>query len=270
MSAIKKYSVEQLLDYMDCPLCYHIKHVEGRRPPEHVAYQQKNRIFKEAMQETIAFYYRKHLERNPPTLKQLYDKFYQAWLLKTNTVGEESIFTRKVEDAVKKEREDTSRYVTRGYQNLRLFYQQNSEIKQSIIAIHHPYELVMGDAIITGTIPLIREVASKYNKRTIELGSFSLSYKKPAIENLITDIRYTIAAFAYQNVMKSTPDRVYVNHLMSGEDFPLVYGANDYKRLLAIIEGFTQSVGRVTPHPRPGGHLIKNDYQLLCDNYYYN
>ena len=263
------YTIEQVLEYMDCSLCYHLKYHEKRIPPAGDWSSSKNFIYKDCMKETITYYYTGHMEKNPPTLKQLYDKFYSRWLERTGGIEENSILTRKLENARKDKRNELSSYVTKGYEAIRSFYETNASLKQAVLAVNHPYEIVFDNAIISGEFPIIREVVVK-NKRKIELIDFSFSTRKPDESILQKNMSYSMMALAYRDVFQSDPDEFQVYFPARKESISLYRTANDYKRLFSIIEAFLRSVNRIDPFPRPGGHLGFSPYKELCDNYQFN
>lgn len=264
----KQYSMQQVLDYMDCPLCYDLKYVQKLAVPETVLTDNKNIIYQECTREAIHYYYLEHQQGKPPTLKAVYDKFYSLWMEKTATLDQNSIFSRKLEDAGKHGREERSRYITKGYETLKKFYGQNAKKKQAILAVNHPYEIILDNISIVGQFDLIREVmGTKSKRREIEIVSFQLSNRQPDGDTLERDLSLTAMEYAFRQMFQTAPDNFVLNYINRSEELKIFRELNEYKRMFAIFEGFVSSVDTVSPFPRPGAHKFYTPYKELCDNY---
>ena len=265
---IKHYTVDEILTYLDCSLCHHIKYKLKLKPPEEILTSQKNIFFKESIHLAVAYYYQQLQEGNIPELKTLYNKFYKAWLHKTDTKEDASILTRDLVNSGHIDRRNESNYITKGYKWLQQFYQYNSQIEQSIIASNYSYELVFGDSIIDGEIPLIREVDVN-GRKEIQLVLFSLSQKNLNQQSIKNNFTNMLHAFAFQQLLKIHPDRIVSYQFNKSEETTVSFSTNDYKRLLNILESFFQSIDNVTPYPTTSVHTYSTLYKNLCDNYNY-
>ena len=266
---IRKYDIEEILTYLDCSMCHHLKYNLKVIPPATAFMKQKNTYFKEAIQESIAFYYRNHSEKKPLLIKQLYNKFHQSWVAKNGTEEEVSILTRKLDDAGHIQREKESKYILSGYEMLQKFFIYNNEMKQSVLAFNESYELAVGNILIEGAIPLIREVEIE-GRREIHLVNFSTSKKNFKALEIKNNFSYMLHAFAFQQMLKINPDKVIVYNLHKNEETYIHYSRNDYKRLFNVLESFSQMVGKVKPFPTVNVHTYSTLYKDLCDNYNYD
>lgn len=265
---VKHYTIKEILTYLDCSLCHHIEYNLKLLPPASHLSTNKNVLFKEALFETVAYYYRGHSEQNPPGLKNLYNKFYQLWSTKNGTENNISILTRDLDEANHYNRQKESTYVKNGYSLLKNFFDYNNNMKQSIIASNHNYEIAIGNAIIDGKIPLIREV--EINKqREVQLVNFSTNKRYVKINEEKLNFHYLMNAFAFQQTLKITPDRILVYNLGRNSETEITYEKNDYLRLFNIIESFLQSIDTVKPYPTTSVHTYTTRYKELCDNYNY-
>lgn len=265
---IKHYTVDEILTYLDCSLCHHIKYKLKLKPPEEILTSQKNIFFKESIHLAVAYYYQQLQQDNVPELKSLYNKFYKAWLYKTDTKEDASILTRDLENSGHIDRRNESNYITKGYKWLQQFYQYNNGIEQSIIASNYSYELVFGDSIIDGEIPLIREVEVK-GRKEIQLVLFSLSQKNLNQQSIKNNFTNMLHAFAFQQLLKIHPDRIVSYQFNKSEETNVSFSTNDYKRLLNILESFFESVDNIKPYPTTSVHTYSTLYKNLCDNYNY-
>lgn len=264
----KTFTTEQILDYMDCSLCYHLKHEKKLILPAETFLENKNLIQQQCVQETIRYYYLEHQQGRPPSLKKVYDKFYSLWMEKTDTLEQNSIFTRPLEEATRHAREERSRFITKGYETLKTFYGENARLKQAILAVNHPYQIVTEKAIITGSFDLIREVIGKESKRReIEVVSFQMTKRKPDEAVVKQDFVLTTMHYAFYETFQTAPDNFVIKYLNRGEELIVTRDLNDYKRMMSVIEGFALSVDTLPPFPRPGAHFFHSPYKTYCDNY---
>lgn len=263
------YSVQQILDYTECPLCYHLKYIEGRPPSTEYLADNNNIYYQEAVLETIRHYYILHQQGKPPKLKALLDKYYSLWLEKTGMEDNGSILTRKIEDSGRHAREKRSKYITIGYDTLRAFYEKNATLPQAVLGVHHPYSIALKELTVTGEFDLIREIAGKKkDERQIEVVSFQLTKRKPDISIIQKDFKLTAMFFAFEQMFEVQPDRFTLYYINRDEEIPVVRSIEEYKRMLSVLDGFRQSVDTIPPYPRPGAHRFGSPYKELCDNYY--
>ena len=266
----KNYTVNQILDYMDCSLCYHLKYTKGVLAPADFLANNQNVAYQEAVLETIRFYYLEHQNGRPPELKTLYDKYLTLWQEKTGTVSSGSILTRELKDSTKMAREKNSKYIGKGYEAIQKFYNQNATIRQAVLAVQHPYDIEMKQLSVTGTFDLVREVMNeKKREREIELVSFQLGIRKPDESKLKHDLNLSAMAFGFEQAFETRPDRFILSYINRNENIQIYRGLDEYKRMFAVLDGFQQSVDTITPYPRPGAHKIASPYKELCDNYTY-
>lgn len=266
---IRKYDIEEILTYLDCSMCHHLKYNLRLTPPATAFSTQKNVYFKESINEAIAYYYRNHSEKKPLQIKQLYNKFHQSWVSKNDTQDEVSILTRSLDDAGYHERKKENKYIHSGYQMLQKFFGYNNRIKQSVLAFNESYNLPVGDTLIEGTIPLIREVEVA-GRREIHLVNFSTSKKSIKTLEIKNNFSYMLHAFAFQQMLNINPDKIIVYNLHKDEETPIYYTRSDYKRLFNILESFSQMIGNVKPYPTVNIHTYSTLYKDLCDNYNYD
>lgn len=266
---IKHYTIEEILKYLNCSLCHHLEYNLKVIPTKKALHNNKNNYYKEALSETVAYYYRGHTDKKPPSLHQLYNKFYQLWMAKNGTENENSIFTRSFENAGHLNREAESKYVQSGYESIKNFFNYNNNTKQSVLAYNYTYEIPIKDAVITGVIPLIREVEIG-SRREVQLVVFSSSRKKPNLEHIKINLDYILQSFAFNHTLRVVPDKFIVYYLARDEEVEVYYNTNDYKRLFATIEGFVDMVNVVKPFPTAGVHTYSSLYKDVCDSYDFN
>lgn len=268
----KTYTVEQILDYMDCPLCYDLKHVKRIPPASDYLANHKNIAYQEAVLETIRFYYFEHQAGSPPALKTLYNKFYTLWAEKTGEPKQIEILGYQTSQRRNKDKNESSKYIKQGYETLQKFYIQNNEVKQAVLAVQHPYKIELNELIVEGTFDLVREIEivnkrSKKASRQIQLVNFQLSRRKPDLKVLENDIQLTAMLFGFKQTFGVSPDNFLLHYVNREEEVSIYKEDHHFKRMLVIFDAFRNSVNKVTPYPRPGAHMFGSPYKELCDNY---
>lgn len=264
----KQYTMRQVLDYMDCPLCYYLKYDKRLPPPDGLLADNKNIVYQECIQEAIRYYYLEHQQGKPPTLKEMYNKYYSLWMDKTGTKDKNTIFTRSFQDSGKHGREERSRYITKGYETIQKFYGQNARKKQAVLAVNHPYEIKLDHADIVGEFDLIREVMNtKTKRREIEIVTFQTTTRKPDESVLQTDFSLTGMSFAFEQMFQTTPDNFVVDYINKDEQVHLYRNERDYKRMFSVIQAFLMSVDTVPPYSRPHAHHNFSPYKTYCNEY---
>lgn len=263
----KTYDIQQIVDYMECPLCYHLKYEKKLNPRDILLNENKNQIAKESLKDSVYHYYIRHQQGKPASLKELYNKFYIKWSQETGTVDKNSIFTRSLEDGTRHKREERSKLVTKGYESLKRFYATNATKKQAVIAVNHPYEINLNNIIIKGTIDLIREVETNSNERKIELVMFQFGTRKPNVEEFNKNIYLSTVSLAFIQMFDIPPDNIVLKYINRDEEYSVYFDSSDYKGLMKTIEAFSKSVDTIDPYQRPGGHIKYSPYQEMCNNY---
>lgn len=267
-SKYKKYTIEQVLDYMNCPLCYHLKHEKEVALPKNFLIDNKNIAYQEVMFETIRYFYIEHQKGKPPTYKKLCDKFYRSWLEKTDSLDTMSILTRKMKNATRDAREEQSRYVKEGYRSLENFYKNNASTKQAVLAVNHPYNIKIKGIEITGNFDLVREILNPKSKlREIQLVNFQLTRQKPSEEDLNNNLELLTMALGFKQIFGVHPDQFILYYPSRNDSVHLIHEPNDYRRSLQVLNAFRMSVDSVPPYPRPGAHKTLSPYKEYCDNY---
>lgn len=261
------YSIEEVFDYIDCPLRHHMKY-EKKLPPAILKdTTAKSQIFKDCIKEAIFFYYARMQEKNPASIKELYNKYYTLWLARTNTI-EANIFERSLSETQDKIHKERDKYVLNGYSLLQKFYNWNHKKKQSIIAVNHPYEVEIDGIKIKGRFELIREVERQDQPgRILEIVEFKTTKKKPEGFDLNHDLYSTFMHYAFLYTFKASPDKFIVNYLNQDKELEITRDANEYKRMLSVLKGFTNSVNTVAPYPKQNFQCNYCPFKEYCDNW---
>lgn len=265
----KHYTIEEILTYLDCSLCHHIKYNLRMEPPAGLISSKKNILFKESIHESILAYYTEIQNKKDPDLQYLYEKFYTTWLRKNDKMEESSILTRDVNQSGLRGQNEREKYVNNGYKMMKNFYTFNNQISHSIVTFNYNYQLNIGGSFIDGKIPLIREIKPD-KKRYLQLVFFSQNQKNLSETEIKGNFAYMMHSFAFQQLFKLVPDSIIVYNIKRDEVTEIHYERNDFKRLLNILQSFFMMIDKVVPCPTTSVHTYATDYKDLCDTYNYD
>ena len=265
VSGIKKRSVftyQEIKDYMNCSLCYHLEYILKEDVPTNYYVQNRRVASDEAILVAISNYYFLHMEGKPPSLKELYKKYYDEFSIKLGLKEKQNFLTDTVTD-------ESIRSTTRNaYRWLRMFYEWNATTPQVVIAINHNFLLRYDELVVEAEFPLIREVENEDGQREIELIVFGQASRSTPEESLVEDMDSTVLLKGFKEAFGVQPDKLLMYSVEKGKAFELYRTESDLKKLENTFLGFYQSLKNVSPHQRIGAHRTSGKFKHLCDTYY--
>lgn len=258
----KKYTYSEIKDYMNCPLCYHIEHVEKKEVKKEYYKENKRVASDESVMIAISNYYYLHMEGRPPSLKQVYKKYYNEYSKKIGLSKDQNFLSDTVTT-------DSDRSITRNaYRWLRMFYEWNANTPQVVIAINHEFQIAYDEMIIEGTFPMIREVENEEGEREVELFIFGQLSKSSPEESLIRDTDATLLLKAFREAFGVSPNKLKAYAIERGKEYEVFRTEGDLNKLENTFLGFLQAVNSVTPYQRIGAHKDSGKFKIECDTYF--
>lgn len=260
------FSVDEIFVYMDCPMKHHLQYQAKLKGSNKLVMSSKPEIYNECIQKTIFYFYTLLQKGSTPTLKQLYSKYFSLWN-EANGTEEKDIFNRDPKEAAQRAKAEKEQYVHRGYETLQKFYASNAGIEQAILAVNHPYEIIIDGVCIKGTFGLIREVLSPdKERRLVEIVDFNMSKKKPNEFFLNHDLYSTFMHYAFVKTFKEYPDQFTAHYVNQSLQIPLVRTSKEYKRMLRVVESFVKGIQTIKPYPRQSFMCQTCPFLSECDN----
>ena len=258
----QSFTYRQIKDYMYCPLCYHIEHIEKKEMDKNYYKEHRRIASDEAMISSISYYYFKLLDNKPPTLKEMYNKYFKELAKKLELpVGKDFLVNNITDEQV--------RSVTRnGYKWIRQFYEWNANTPQAIIAVNHPFKIVYDELAVEGHFPLIREVQNEKGKREIELVLFGQTTKNSPKASIVEPADSTVLLKGFQEMFGVNPDRLIIYSIERAKTYEISKTESDLIRLEHSFLGFYESQKYVSPHQKLGAHPYHGKYKRYCDTYY--
>lgn len=262
---VKVLTIEQVFDYLRCPLQYHIKHereLHVEKPDG-----KQNIAFKESFHQTVYYYYN-HLQTGAaPSLKQLYEKFAKLWHEKSD-IEMEGVFVTDLAQSTRDARIRKEKYLHKGYQLIKQFYTETSKKEFFPIAVDHEYRISFGNIIVVGKFELIRERVDKDSQsRFIEVVDFRTGLKKPEGFFLRHDLHATFMHYAFAATFKKEPDAFILDYVGANKEIVFERNENDYKRMLSVLKGVANGVDGGDIYPRHGYHCKQCPFQDICDRW---
>lgn len=265
MEQPKELSIEQLFDYLQCPLRYHMKH------ERHIEVRTKDAVqgiaYKEAFHHTLFFYYNSMQQGRIPTLKQMYEKFAKLWHEKSD-IAMEGVLVEDLSQSTREARIRKEKYLHNGYKLIQRFYQSEKKKEQTPIAVNHPYRIAVGDVVVTGSFELIRErLDNESPTRFIEVVDFRTSTRKPEGFFLRHDLHATFMHYAFLSVFGKKPDYFVLDYVGASEEIVFERSQNDYKRMLSAVKGAANGISGGDIYPRQGLHCKQCPVRDACDRW---
>lgn len=262
---LTEMNIEEVFDYLVCPLKHHMKHGKGLEETDTNAVQAT--AYKEALHQTLYHYYSSLQQGRVPTLKQMYEKFAKLWHEKSD-LPMEGVFVDDLAQSTRMARIRKEKYLHQGYELIRKFYKENEKIEQFVIAVNHEYRIAVGDVVIKGHFELIRErVDKKAQSRFIEVVDFRTSLKKPEGFFLRNDLHATFMHYAFASTFKSKPDAFVLDYLGAGEAIEFTRDEKDYKRMMATLSAVAGGIARKETYPRQGFHCKQCPFKDACERW---
>lgn len=261
---MKSYDIREIFDYLHCPLMYEMKYARKLDDLSRVD-DQAGLIFTEAMHQTMYFYYSNLMQDRMPTLKQLYEKLTKVWNDGMEEQGRVDLFDEP-KDTTHRSKTRRDKYLLSGYEMLAVFYRKEKGKQQKIIAVNHPYRVVLGECVIEGKFELIREVLdSETGSRFIEVVDFRTTKKKPEGFFLRHDLFATFMHYAFEKTFDGRPDRFVLDFLGQDKEVSVARDEREYRRIQRVLEGVSKTIASIDPYPRQGFHCKQCAFQKYCD-----
>jgi len=242
--------IEEIYSYMQCPLRYKLTHVDNM-PDES---QYKNAVlYSKGIHQVISYFYYQVQQGRIPTLRQMRDKWghYYYSIFEDDARNKENFLTPRT----KIDNQRIQQLLTKGYETVYAFYAENKDNPGVPIAVNYPFRIAIDDfLVVTGEFELIREVEDKDQQtKYVEIVDFKTSGYTNDSNNgffLRHDIRATLMYHAFQETLRSTPDRFVFDYIGTPHTINLERNQNEVNRLKAVLKGISNGIRNEDFFPR--------------------
>lgn len=255
-------SLQQIYDYLSCPLKYRFRYVNNLEVEE-----AKYVLFKKYIHKMVYFFYYAVMGGWIPTAKQMKDKWAALWkeLQEQPDVTEFLLKERKPKVAQFKTKE-SDRYHLIGFEMVHHFYRQYKDNPGIPIAVDHEFRVPISGIKVIGKFELIREtIDNQTSNRFIEIVDFKTSTAEVDPFFVKNDLGLSIMSYAFRNLFQAREDRLTYSYLKSGQEIYTFRGENDFKRMATVIEGVADGVARQKFYPRQGVQCKTCPFKYACD-----
>lgn len=268
----KEYSLKEFLSYMNCPLQHDFIYNKKILNNENIMgnTDMKGKAYKDALATTISYYYSQRMAEETILLKGLYSKFQKTFYDLVGYEGEKNPFDRDISETRHLVQMDKKKYINKGWEAIKKFYDDAEKEQQVIIAHNYPFKIPFGNIYITGNIDLIREVKDEYSpNRFVEVVSYSPSQRLPDEFTINHDLYITFMYYAFNYIFKNPPDRFVMSYISLKKELIVYRTKKEYNRLFASIKYFEEDINKKELYPRQGINCNICPVKEYCDKYYF-
>jgi len=221
-----RLSMQEILDYKDCPQKYKFRHVDFLPEKRDI-----KDYFKERMKQTISYYYFCMIDKNEKSLNNLFTKWEQLW------------FCKEIEESFKEE--DIRERSNMAVNLLKNFYRYASNDKITPIAVDFRYDAIFEGETnlhVAGTIPLIKVLNDKTRKRETDLVFFSYSPQMPDDFISKVDLSKTIASYAFRKNFETKESNIILCNIGKKEEVAVHRSGSDFSRARKILYNIANGI----------------------------
>lgn len=254
--------VDELMDYLACPQMYKFRHVDktdvsltpgGRANPHSI-----DESFGKALHKTIGYLFKRVQDGVVPNLSMLSNRWGYLWV-KPRSDQEDLRF----KEATWRDRHDEKR--KQGWEKLQKLHEYYSDHGWgSPVMVDFDYTVSLGAHQLSGRIDLLRVVRSG-GREHIEMVEFLDDARYAPFVHIRRDWRLTAAAYAIQQLMNVSVEKIVYHGIISGKLEATVRTADDFKDLESMLTMMEQSVDSNLFYPRFDNRCLKCPFQKLCE-----
>lgn len=246
-------TLEQIRDYTYCPKFYKLCHVDDVMKSKDALIEYK---FDTAMKQTANFFFYSIQDGTIPSIKDIRKKFGDLYI-GNRTVSETAMLN--------KSKRNLARILeNRSIDMLSNFYNKFSVEHGVPILVNKEYELKIGDTIVQGKFPIIRET----NDKNIEILHFyvdSTMYLRETLPvTMKYDINITASALAFNTMYGNKIDDHTYYGLYTGNEIKISKTKSDYKSFIQMVNGVSSAIQNNIFYPVWNNNCINCAYNKSC------
>ena len=244
-----RLSMQEVLDYKNCPQQYKFKHVdflpERRELKDH---------FKEILRQTISYYYFCMIDKKEKSLDNLFSKWEQLW------------FCPEIESKFREE--DVRERSNFAVNLLRNFYKYASKENILPIAVDFKYDAMFEGEThlhVTGTIPLIKVLNDRSRERITDLVFFSYSPSMPDDFLTAIDLNTTVASYAFRKNFETRESNIILCNIGKKQELALQRNGSDFLRAQKVLYNIAAGIENRIFYPSDNKVSCNScRYKLFC------
>jgi len=221
-----RISINEVKDYMKCPLYYKFKHSDCIYDDLTIG-----QLFKIHLKSAIGYYYFSIIDDLPKHYKSMLKKWEMLWY--------SSDMLKKFDSA------ELDEYSNKAIPMINNFYTKSNEEKGAPVAVNFTYEVTLAgeDNIdLTGEIDLIRILNDRTRSRETQLVKFFTSNSRLDEFLMRSNIDMTMASYAFRDSFKKTENVILCRNVYRKEDFRTSRNGADYTRAIKSIRNICRGI----------------------------
>lgn len=241
-----KLYLTQLQDYIQCPLYFHFKHLNGL-DDDKLSFRLSS-----SLHELFYCFFFQVMDNKIMSVDEILEKWNQIWFKGIDPV--EFIFNPRTEEM------DT------GYKAVPLiqtFYDEYAYIPGAPLVINQEATIQIEGHEIVGTIELVREM-QEGAQRLVELVDFKTGTQVPTKWNVENDLAVTFQSIAFRELFGAKEHRILYHFLRSNRMFHTTRGRDSYDRFNAIVRNVCRSIERGLFYPRQTFMCTQCNFAAYC------
>ncbi len=260
-------SVNQLTDYLTCPVLYHYKHVSELQPPQpKVGRPTKNSVlelYDIALHKTISFIFHSMQDGFYPGLHHLSNKWGHVWVKPRSLLEDIRFRNTSWRDTHEHKRKQ-------GWTKLQEIHAHYREKEMTPIMVDYPYEIAIGHHTLIGTIDLVSVVKNDKGREEIVMTEFITDGKNTPFLHFHRDWQVTAASYAFRKLMNVKEEKIVYHGIISGKHYNTKREAEDYKQLLHLLNHIEKVIEQGVYYPIFNERCITCPYQKYCEKGWYH
>jgi hypothetical protein len=254
--------VDQLIDYITCPLLYDFKHnkeikadtTERGRPNKHSILE----LYDKALHKAIGSLFHAVQEGFYPGIHFLSKKWGFLWV-KPRAEQEDIRFrTTSWRDTHERKRQQ-------GWNKLKALWEYYKENPGTPIMVDYPYTIPIGKHVLRGTIDLVRVVKNEQGREYIELTEFVTDERNAPFLHIRRDWRVTAATLAFREIMNVKAEKIVYHGIISGKLQPTTRDESDYQQLEKLLNSIELARNHNIFYPVFNERCLTCPYEKHCE-----
>lgn len=246
-----RISVQELKDYIRCPLYYKFVHMNKLPETKDINYYYNERI-----KLCLSFYYFSLIDRKVKSFESILRKWESVWF--GNDMCE--LFNK---DTLNTKSNEAVMLLTKVYKRI---------IKEKItpVAVNFNYEVIFPgeeNIHVTGEIDLIRIINDRTRKKQTQLLFLCMSRYYPDSFMIKSNLFFSLASYAFRDSFKEKEDSIIIDSVYGKEDVLTTRTGGDFSRARKSVENICRGIKNNVFYPTSNKIACSNcAFKLFCIN----
>lgn len=227
-----KIDIEEVLDYIACPVLFKFKHVKQYEVPQaSIGRPHRNSLkeaYDKALHKTIAYLFHTIQDGTYPPIRNMAKKWGYLWT--KPRAEEEDIRFRQTswrDYHYQKEKQ--------GWKKIQEIWAYYKENPGTPIMVDYPYQVKIGRHILTGTIDLVRVVRNEEDREEIVMTEFITDERFAPFLHIHRDWKVTASSYAFRKIMNVLEQKIVYHGIISGKIFHTERNEKHFEQLEQLL-----------------------------------